>query len=75
MYIGAQSFGNAHFGEGSGPVYFDDVNCLGTEKALGNCSRQRNCEHDEDASVKCLEGIQIIVNSSIIKILYLWYFT
>ncbi len=53
---GATAFDSATFGEGSGPVYLDDVDCNGTEDRLGDCGRQRNCQHDEDAGVRCLEG-------------------
>ncbi len=37
-------------------MYFDNVGCNGTENKLGDCGRQRNCRHDEDAGVMCLEG-------------------
>ncbi|KAK3588525.1 hypothetical protein CHS0354_014235 [Potamilus streckersoni] len=46
-----------HFGEGSGPIWFDDVSCTGREKSLGECPMtlrgENNCLHKEDAGVKC----------------------
>ena len=48
---------NAEFGEGSGPIQLDDVNCVGNETALINCSarpiKENNCAHSEDAGVRC----------------------
>ena len=46
----------AGFGQGSGPIHFDDVACTGVEDKLVNCRRNMNCEHDEDAGVRCFEG-------------------
>ena len=39
------------------PIYLDDVNCIGTEISLLNCSHngigQHDCNHLEDAGVLC----------------------
>ncbi|XP_064293638.1 deleted in malignant brain tumors 1 protein [Phalacrocorax carbo] len=47
----------AHFGQGQGPIWLDDVHCTGTEAALSECRAKgwgvRGCEHGEDASVVC----------------------
>ena len=49
--------GGAEFGEGSGPIQLDDLNCVGNETALIHCSasaiNEHNCAHSEDAGVKC----------------------
>ena len=47
----------AEFGEGTGPTLLDDMQCIGNESALSNCSarpiKQHNCNHSKDAGVRC----------------------
>ena len=47
----------ARFGEGSGPIWLDDVSCIGSESELLECPHNgignHNCDHSEDASVRC----------------------
>ncbi|XP_041369837.1 deleted in malignant brain tumors 1 protein-like [Gigantopelta aegis] len=54
---GAQAVSRAGFGQGSGPIYLDDLACTGTEESILQCSgkplRQTNCHHNEDAGVRC----------------------
>ena len=49
--------GQAAFGPGSGPIWYDDVDCSGTEMNLTQCLHTalgtHNCSHDEDAGVVC----------------------
>lgn len=51
--------GRAYFGSGTGAINLDDVQCMGTEDRLLNCTYNENsdCSHDEDAGVFC--GIRL----------------
>ena len=47
----------AHFGEGTGPIHLDDLECDGNELFLHHCTRwdfgENNCGHGKAASVVC----------------------
>ena len=57
LFEGAKSYSRAHFGEGSGSIFLDDVICLGSESSLLQCYHRpignHDCTHIEDASVSC----------------------
>ncbi|NXP07831.1 DMBT1 protein, partial [Thinocorus orbignyianus] len=49
--------GHAFFGQGSGDILLDNVNCVGNEVSLLDCNhrgwRIHNCAHYEDTGVVC----------------------
>nr|XP_041573168.1 antigen WC1.1 [Taeniopygia guttata] len=64
-----EAFVSAHYGEGSGQIWLDDVNCTGAESDLWTCpSRawgQHNCQHKEDAGVLCSDFLALrLVNGN-----------
>jgi len=51
-------------GQGSGPIWFDDLRCSGVESSLAECkhtgltedlsqSSDSNCNHNQDVSILC----------------------
>ncbi|XDV14114.1 hypothetical protein PO909_002328, partial [Leuciscus waleckii] len=50
-------------GEGSGPIWLDDMNCSGSESILSECCFKgwgvTDCTHTEDAGVTCDTGTNI----------------
>ncbi|XP_071493773.1 scavenger receptor cysteine-rich domain-containing protein DMBT1-like [Diadema antillarum] len=53
------AYGLAMFGEGQGPIIFDNVECVGSEESLAECSHtdflSHDCVHAEDAGVACCD--------------------
>ena len=54
---GSTAYSRAYYGQGSGPIWLDDLGCNGREARLSECINYRigpnNCQHSEDASVAC----------------------
>ncbi|XP_071886473.1 olfactory receptor 14C36-like [Anas platyrhynchos] len=63
-----EAAGSARFGEGSGQIWLDGVNCSGAEAALWDCPAeaggQHDCGHKEDAGVVCSEFMALRLENS-----------
>ena len=53
----------AFHGNGSGQIWLDNVNCVGTEETIGDCSHNgwgsHDCFHGENAIVNCTAGMYV----------------
>ena len=57
FHVAADAYGSARYGQGTGLILLDDVDCLGNESSLLSCRHRgvgiHNCDHRKDASVLC----------------------
>ena len=55
LLAGMAAYSSAQFGEGSGPIFMDNVACSGSESRLLDCSYDNITDdtHLEDAGVQC----------------------
>lgn len=55
-----QEISNERIGYASGPIWLDQVSCLGNETCLDKCMHfawgESNCNHTEDISIRCSHG-------------------
>ena len=65
-YPGGEAWSLAEFGEGSGAIHLDNVECTGEEPGLSFCPQAEelddylNCGHYEDAGVECGNSIYFL---------------
>ncbi|RDD43408.1 Deleted in malignant brain tumors 1 protein [Trichoplax sp. H2] len=54
----ADYFCCAHYGRGNGTIWLDNVSCNGSESSISSCNHNswgsRDCGHNEDVSVACI---------------------
>ena len=65
---GATALSRATFGQGTGQIWLDDVACTGSESRLIDCPASplgsHNCQHSEDAGVRCGTGMICVFNNA-----------
>ena len=54
----------AHFGQGTGPIWLDNLHCTGIEQNMLQCQGIGNldCYHSEDVSVICPGNVSSVLN-------------
>ena len=58
---------NAAFGQGTGQIWLDDVQCVGNETSISHCSHlglgAHNCRHYQDAGVVCRPAGNVVIHA------------
>ena len=61
--VALQAYSGATHGEGTGPIWIDDVACSGSESHLYDCRHRgwgnHDCTHSRDVSVKCASNVRL----------------
>ena len=54
---GATGQRGAAYGQGTGPIHLDQVQCYGNESSISDCPQNdigmHNCAHNQDAGITC----------------------
>ena len=54
---------DAFYGQGNGQIWLNNLNCVGSEGTIGDCTHEgwgvESCTHSEDAGVKCIKGTYV----------------
>ena len=61
---GAAAMHTAYYGQGSGQIWLNYVNCVGSEDSITNCThgwRSNDCFHERDANVRCSLGNLLLI--------------
>ena len=62
----------AHFSNGTGQIWIDNVQCVGNESSIGQCQFRgwgiHNCSHQEDVGVRCAPGKSHVSSNSYIHV-------
>lgn len=60
---------------GTGPIFLDELNCIGNEPTLRRCHHspfgRHNCTHSEDVGVRCLPR-NSVPGMFVIKVVKRW---
>ena len=61
--LATNAWSGAYYGQGSGPIWIDDVACSGSESHIYDCRHRgwgnNDCTHSRDASVQCSANIRL----------------
>lgn len=72
---GSTTYPNARFGQGTGPIVFNNVYCTGSESNILDCLSDGygvvgSCTHADDASITCSKGTVFIDYNEVSSLVY-----